>query len=100
MGLTEQLAARAAGLRFEDIPPDVVQLARQCALDWFGVTVAGSREPAAQIVLAEAAEEGAGTSTVVGHRERLPASTAALVNGTASHALDYDDVNTAMTGHP
>jgi 2-methylcitrate dehydratase PrpD len=100
MALTAQLADRTAGLRFEDIPSDVVELVRQCVLDWFGVTVAGSREPAAQIVLAEAAEEGAGMCTVVGCGQRLPASMAALVNGTASHALDYDDVNAAMTGHP
>jgi 2-methylcitrate dehydratase PrpD len=97
---TAEVAVRAARLRIEDIPSDVVELVRQCVLDWLGVTVAGSREPAARIVLAEAAEECAGGSTVVGRPERLPASMAALVNGTASHALDYDDVNTAMTGHP
>ena len=100
MGLTAEIAARTAGLGFEDIPSDVIELVRHCVLDWFGVTVAGSREPAAQIVLAEAVSEARGESTVVGRPERLPASMAALVNGTASHALDYDDVNTAMTGHP
>ena len=31
---------------------------------------------------------------------RLPVSSAALVNGAASHALDFDDVNLAMPGHP
>src|SRR5262249_22908801 len=38
--------------------------------------------------------------TVVGRPERLPPLAAALANGTASHALDYDDVNSAMMGHP
>jgi 2-methylcitrate dehydratase PrpD len=98
------VASRVAKLEFDDIPPDVVELVRQCTLDWFGVTLAGSFEPAAQIVLAEALEEcpstADGGATVVGRAERLPASMAALVNGTASHALDYDDVNSAMNGHP
>jgi 2-methylcitrate dehydratase PrpD len=99
---TADVAARVCGLRYADIPPDVVELARQCVLDWFGVTLAGSREPAAEIVLAELVSDCRGHHgvTVVGRAERLPASMAALANGTASHALDYDDVNAAMTGHP
>jgi 2-methylcitrate dehydratase PrpD len=46
--------------------------------------------------------EVAGTpqAAIIGHRERLPALSAALVNGAAAHALDYDDVNMAMPGHP
>ena len=43
---------------------------------------------------------GAAQASVIGHRERLPALAAALVNGAAGHALDYDDVNLAMPGHP
>ena len=98
---TADVAARVAALRYDDLPADLVELTRQCVLDWFGVTVAGSREPAAEIVLAELADEcPTGTATVVGRSARLPASMAALVNGTASHALDYDDVNSAMNGHP
>ncbi|MBO0732023.1 MAG: MmgE/PrpD family protein, partial [Acidimicrobiaceae bacterium] len=80
----------------------MVELAGQCLLDWLGVTLAGSAEPAARIALAAALAEHEGDSgaTVLGTQVRLPASAAALVNGTASHALDYDDVNWAMTGHP
>ncbi len=53
------------------------------------------------ILLDEMAEAG-GTAqaSVIGHRVRLPALAAALVNGAAGHALDYDDVNLAMPGHP
>ena len=43
---------------------------------------------------------GAPMATVIGHGARLPVLSAALVNGAASHALDFDDVNLAMTGHP
>ena len=37
---------------------------------------------------------------VIGHAARLPAVSAALVNGAVAHALDFDDVNLAMPGHP
>ena len=43
---------------------------------------------------------GAPQASVVAHPLRLPALAAALVNGAAGHALDYDDVNIAMPGHP
>src|SRR5215831_8563848 len=43
---------------------------------------------------------GAPQASVIGHEGRLPALSAALVNGAAAHALDYDDVNMAMPGHP
>jgi 2-methylcitrate dehydratase PrpD len=102
-GFTAALAGRAMGLRPAELPDDVVELARQCVLDWFGVTLAGSREECATIVLEElgsaAAPVGPG-ATVLGHPDRLGARDAAVVNGTASHALDYDDVNQAMFGHP
>jgi 2-methylcitrate dehydratase PrpD len=52
-------------------------------------------------LLDEMAEAGGSSqASVVGHSARLPALSAALVNGAAAHALDYDDVNMAMPGHP
>jgi 2-methylcitrate dehydratase PrpD len=100
-GLTAGIAARAAGVRYESLPADIRALARQCFLDWFAVTLAGAREELAQIVVATAAEEGgAPVATLVGHRARAPLQQAALVNGTTSHALDYDDVHLSYIGHP
>jgi 2-methylcitrate dehydratase PrpD len=99
---TAGLAERAAGLRFADLPDDVVELARQCLLDWFGVTLAGANEPAARIVADELAAGGSHGSgvTVVGRTLRLAPHDAALANGTAGHTLDYDDVNYSWNGHP
>src|ERR1051326_6689916 len=48
-GLTLALAARSSSLRFEDLPDDVVELARQCLLDWFAVTLAGSTQEGPRI---------------------------------------------------
>lgn len=98
-GLTAKLAERAARLEFSDLPEDVVELARDALLDWFAVTLAGSTEPAARLVGEAVAGSGAGECTVVGREGRLPARDAALVNGTASHALDFDDVNMRVVCH-
>jgi 2-methylcitrate dehydratase PrpD len=99
--LTRTLAAQARALTFADIPDDVRAWARQCVLDYVACTVAGARDELTDILLAEMAEQGgAPAATVVGHAARLPVLSAALVNGAAAHALDFDDVNLAMPGHP
>ena len=99
--ITAALARRAAALRPADLPDDIRRLARQCLLDWLAVTLAGSREELSRILIEEAEEQGGRpAATLVGHRLRAPTQEAALVNGAASHALDYDDVNMTMGGHP
>lgn len=86
---------------FASLPADVVAIAKQCLLDWLGVTLAGSGEPAASIVREEVLDQGGHPqATLIGTGERVATLQAALVNGTASHALDYDDVHMAMSGHP
>ncbi len=70
-------------------------------LDWIGVAVAGADEPVSQIVRDYVASDG-GTpeASVIGHPTKLPARAAALSNGAASHALDYDDTHFLHLGHP
>jgi 2-methylcitrate dehydratase PrpD len=100
-GLTWALAEQARSLSYADLPDDVRMLARQCVLDYVACALAGAQDELTGIVLAEMQEQGgAPTATVIGHSARLPVLSAALVNGAASHALDFDDVNIAMTGHP
>jgi 2-methylcitrate dehydratase PrpD len=99
--LTRTLARYAADLRFDDIPEEVRTVVRHCLLDWLGVTLAGSREGAGRIVREEAVDQGgAPQATLIGGGARTSVGQAALVNGTASHALDYDDVQFAFLGHP
>ncbi|HTI82571.1 MAG TPA: MmgE/PrpD family protein [Acetobacteraceae bacterium] len=100
-GLTRALAEQARTLTYADLPEDVRKLARQCLMDYVACTLAGSKDELAAILLAEMQEQGgAPIATVIGHDARLPVLSAAIVNGASSHALDYDDVNLAMTGHP
>ena len=80
---------------------DALAVARLSALDWLAVARAGVEEPVAAILRAQALHEGGrAEATVFGAPERLPARAAALVNGTTSHALDYDDTHFAHIGHP
>src|SRR5579864_4467555 len=99
--LTRALAAQACSVSYDALPETVRELARQCVLDYYGVAFAGADDPLVQILLDELSEAGgAEQASVIGRRGRLPALSAALVNGAIGHALDYDDVNLAMPGHP
>lgn len=99
-GVTRRLAQRWSGLRGGDLPGEAAEAARQCVLDWLGCALAGSTEPAARI-LTGVVSEGPGPCSLVGRPSpRVPASVAALVNGTAGHALDFDDTHTLLMGHP
>jgi 2-methylcitrate dehydratase PrpD len=95
------LAERAMTVTYDALPEEVRELARQCVLDYLGVGLAGADDPLARILLDEASEAGgARQAAVIGHGIRLPMLAAAQLNGAIAHALDYDDVNLAMPGHP
>jgi 2-methylcitrate dehydratase PrpD len=99
--VTAEIAKRAAAMAWRDLPEDLIERTKQCLLDWFAVTVPGAQEDLTDILIKEALEDGAtGQASLVGRREKVLPSTAALINGAASHALDYDDVNFSMHGHP
>src|ERR1700737_1761190 len=99
--LTLALAKEASALGYDELPAPARELARQCVLDYLGVAIAGAEDPLVRILLDELTDAaGAPQASVIGHEVRLPALSAALVNGAAAHALDYDDVNMAMPGHP
>src|SRR5262245_22905173 len=90
--VTAELARRAAALAWRDLPDDLVERTKQCLIDWFAVTIPGAQEELTDILVSEAIDDGArGPATLVGRREKLLPSTATLINGAASHALDYDD---------
>jgi 2-methylcitrate dehydratase PrpD len=69
-------------------------------LDTVGVTLAGSAEPSATVVQHVVSTGGAGQSPVLGTAIRTTPAAAALANGTAAHALDYDDMCFVSLAHP
>jgi 2-methylcitrate dehydratase PrpD len=99
--LTRALAERAIAVHYDELPASVRELAGQCILDYLGVALAAAQDPLVRVLLDELAEAGGSPqASIIGHSVRLPVLSAALVNGSAAHALDYDDVNMAMPGHP
>src|SRR5215510_8181203 len=101
MTLTEELARRINALSYDILPAAAVQAAKVGVLDYVGVTLAGCREDTARIpagVLVRGASNGA--ALVFGGSDRINPLDAALVNGTASHALDFDDCSNTLGGHP
>ncbi len=97
--LSSELWERYSGLSWSEIPPTTRRVARQCLLDWTACALAGSKEPLSEILRDEYADRS-GVSSIIGSDTKAPAQVAALINGCAGHALDFDDTSTVMGGHP
>jgi 2-methylcitrate dehydratase PrpD len=99
--VTEALAEFASTLTFDQIPTEARTVARHCLMDMVGVALAGKGEPLSEMLLAQIEDEGGSPhATLIGIGEKTSATQAALYNGAAAHALDFDDVLGALTGHP
>ena len=99
--LTKELANFIINTSSEAIPDEVYEHAKICFLDWLGVAIAGHQEPLA-IKLREHAERMGGfeQASLIGSGQKKTVEQAALINGAASHALDFDDSIMTMIGHP
>lgn len=100
MSLARQLAERITALHYEDLPPEAVYWGRIAVMDTVGVMLAGAIEAAPRI-LADVLglHASSGPSLIFGTSRRASALDAALVNGTAAHALDFDNTANRMGGH-
>jgi 2-methylcitrate dehydratase PrpD len=81
-------------------PAAALDRAAAAVRDTVGVTLAGVVEPAARAVQAMAIDEGRGRAVVLGTSARTSASWAAMANGVAAHALDFDDMCFVSLAHP
>ncbi len=87
-------------LRFEDLPPKVVEDAKLRILDTIGVTLAACFTPVGDVTRRAALKLGSGTeSRILGYGDRTSAASAAVSNGTMSHAHDYDDTHNESVIH-
>ena len=89
-GLTSRVAEFVAAASWQDFPADVVTVALDHVLDSYGVMLAGVHSDPARIVR-EVYGARPGKSSVLGTGARQDPIGAALANGVAGHALDYDD---------
>ncbi len=98
---TRDLAEFAAGLAFENIPQAVVEHAKLCVLDGLGVALFGAGLPWTGHVRDLAiAEGGTPAASFWGTPHRGSVAQAALVNGTAGHAFEMDDIHKESIVHP
>ena len=101
MTVSETLAAFVTTTRFVDLGPSQIIAAQQAISDCLACTIAGSVTPTSVIVRRVAeASSAKGACTVIGGAHGLSPQSAALANGTAAHALDYDDILWTQYGHP
>ena len=98
-GATHTLAAFLAGVRYDDLPPQVIADARVAILDWLGSALSGALEEPARIARAVVRGFGASDEATLLPEGRASAPAAALANGVASHILEFDDVHRGSTIH-
>jgi len=101
MTASEQLAEAVLTVHWDALPAATRQTTLDLCLDLLGVLIRGGAEPSSgpvrQVAAADRAPNGA---SGIGIRDRVPTATAALLNGTAAHALELDDVTRASSLHP
>lgn len=82
------------------IPDAALTRAKHALIDVLGVTIAGSVEPVSRLVAKHVAATSRGEATVIVGGARASAADATFANGTAGHALDFDDSSFVLGGHP
>src|SRR3954468_7634134 len=99
--IIDGIAERIGAIRYEGLPAEAVRWAKAAILDTVGVTLAGAAEPCARIAAGVLGlGQSGGECLIFGSGQRATALDAALINGTAAHALDFDDVSNSLGGHP
>lgn len=101
MNITEKLATFIVDTKREKIPLEAMAMAKDAILDCVGVILAGASDVTGKIIT-ELVKDLGGQPVAGVMRGGFWTSPplAALANGTMAHALDYDDVNLSMAGHP
>ena len=100
MKLAAELAARIVAFDFNALPDEAIVNAKRAILDTVAVALAGARMDSVRILEKVLGLKNDGPCVVFGAPLRTNTLDAALINGVAAHALDFDDVNITMGGHP
>ena len=101
MGATAAIATFIAQTATPDFPPGSAEKAAKAIADTFAVIIAGAgSEVAAPLLRYVDAAQAPGQVPILATGINAAPETAALVNGTFGHALDYDDVLSIMPAHP
>jgi len=96
--LTQAIGAFIAGMDYAQIPAPAIGAVKNALSDYAAVTILGRDEPVTRMVASFERVGAEGDSRVLFSAQRAQARAAALINGTAGHAHDYDDVGIGF--HP
>ncbi|MEW6334205.1 MAG: MmgE/PrpD family protein [Thermodesulfobacteriota bacterium] len=98
---TLKLAEFVIGTSLSEMPQEALEGARDALIDTLGCALAGTPEEVCRIVVRHLrAQGGSAQATVWGEGLATTAGDAAFANGVLSHALDYDDTQSNLRGHP
>ncbi|MDL2280921.1 MmgE/PrpD family protein [Selenomonadales bacterium OttesenSCG-928-I06] len=102
MTLAENVARFSQNVTYESLPEAVKAKAKGHILDTIGVLIAATDDNLMNILAGFLDDLGSGSNdaTILGNGRKTEVSTAALINGTLSHGLDYDDSSWKLIGHP
>ena len=101
MTVSETLGDFITSTEYSALSASQITSAKKSISDCLGCTIAGSASATSEMVRRVAERSSArGAATVIGGKNSLSPQAAALVNGTAAHALDYDDILWTQYGHP
>lgn len=100
MTVAQTLATYGSSLQHTTLPPEVIHHAKRAVLDWYAALIPGAIEPPARLLeQALAGDMDQGPSRLALGRSATP-RTAALINGTAAHTVEVDDIYRHAIYHP
>lgn len=99
--IAERLAEFVVGLEYAEIPALVAERSKMRILDYLGVAIAGSQITSSRIMTSVVKDLGGkAESTLVGEKQKVSCTNAALANATMAQASDFDDDHRSSTMHP
>jgi len=99
--LLEEISQYGAQDTVRALPDEVIHHAKRAVLDWFSALYPGTRvAPAPQLMASHRDELGVGRSSLPGQATTAFPATAAWINGSVSHAVEFDDIFRDAVYHP
>lgn len=99
--LVDKFAEYAVATRTVALPAEVMHAAKRCVIDWFAATIPGGMLPPATLLVAALGEDlDRGEAGLVPSGRRTSVRTAALINGSAAHTVEFDDIFRDAIYHP
>ncbi|MDI2587566.1 MmgE/PrpD family protein [Psychrobacillus sp. NEAU-3TGS] len=98
----EQMADYIESVSYERLGSEIIEISKLAIIDTIAVALAGWNEPSVEVIKKTYMKKSTTNvmASIWGELEKVPLEYAALINGTATHALDFDDVTPTILAHP